>query len=191
MPMRATALVLLVGLAGLLPLGVSAKSAPGADAAPLTSMGWGPLEIGMSLEEVTEALGPDSDPEAVGGPDPEFCDQFRPEGAPEGLLVMIKEGVLTRISIFEPAEVETDRGFGIGSEADEIKAAYGDEAEVMTHFYIGEPAEYITVWTQGEIGPDGTDDPDARGIRYETDENQRVTMIHVGGPSIQYIEGCS
>ncbi len=35
----------------------------------------------------------------MGGPDPESCDQFRPLDAPEGVLVMIQEGVLTRITV--------------------------------------------------------------------------------------------
>src|SRR5687767_4144879 len=44
----------------------------------LTAEGFGPLRIGMSRAEVVKALGEDSDPEAVGGPDPESCDMFRP-----------------------------------------------------------------------------------------------------------------
>ena len=75
---------------------------------------------------VTAAAGPDSDPEAIGGPAPEECDQFRPEQAPEGLLVMIEQGVLTRISIMEPSTLRTDRGFGLGATAAEIKAAGGN-----------------------------------------------------------------
>ncbi|WP_296820173.1 hypothetical protein [Brevundimonas sp.] len=34
--------------------------------ASLTPEGWGPLRIGMTLAEVEAAMGPDSDPDAVG-----------------------------------------------------------------------------------------------------------------------------
>ncbi len=166
-----------------------AESPPSADT--LTAEGWGPLRIGMTLDEVVAAAGPDSDPEAIGGPEPEYCDQFRPEQAPEGLLVMIEQGVLTSISVFEPSTLRTDRGFGIGSTAAEIKAAYGNLATVEPHRYVGPPAEYITVWNGGRPGEPYVQDPNARGISYETDENGVVTLIKVGGPSIQYVEGCA
>ena len=166
-----------------------AESPPSGDA--LTAEGWGPLRIGMTLDEVVAAAGPDSDPEAIGGPEPEYCDQFRPEQAPEGLLVMIEQGVLTSISIFEPSTLRTDRGFGIGSTAAEIKAAYGDAATVEPHHYVGPPAEYITAWNGGRPSEPYVQDPNARGISYETDESGVVTLIKVGGPSIQYVEGCA
>jgi len=60
---------------------------------------------------------------AVGGPDPESCDEFRPERAPHGLLVMIQAGKLTRISLVELSDIKTDKGFGIGDAAAAIKAA--------------------------------------------------------------------
>ena len=173
------------------PPSTEAPGTPAADAQALTAEGWNGLRIGMTLDEVTAAMGPDSDPEAVGGAEPEFCDQFRPERAPEGLLVMIEQGVLTRISIMDSSTLKTDRGFGIGSTAAEIKAAYGDAAVVEPHHYVGLPAEYITVWTGGRPSEPYVQDAAARGIRYETDENGVVTLIHVGGPSIQYVEGCA
>lgn len=80
-----------------------------ADPNVLTPEGFGPLRIGMTVSEVEAALGPDSDPNAVGGPEPETCDQWRPARAPEGLLVMIQDGVLTRVSVSEPATIGTTR----------------------------------------------------------------------------------
>lgn len=169
-----------------------------ADANAITADGWGPLRIGMTRAEVVAALGPDANPNAVGGPDPEACDLFRPENAPEGLHVMIQNGVLTRITLTDNTSLKTDRGFGIGDSAAAIKAAYGADAHVSPHHYIGLPAEYITVWsslggaTLDEHGwlPENSA-PNARGIRYETNAEGAVTEIHAGGPSIQYVEGCS
>lgn len=164
----------------------------------ITSEGWGPLRIGMTRAEVVAALGADANPNAVGGPDPEACDLFHPARAPEGLYVMIQRDVLTRISLQDNAALETDRGFGIGDQASALKNAYGTAAHIQPHHYLGLPAEYITVWTNtggatlDEHGwvPENTT-PNARGIRYETNAEGAVTEIHAGGPSIQYVEGCS
>ena len=86
----------------------------------------------------------------------------------------------------------TDRGFGIGSTAAEIKAAYGSSAYSEPHKYV-QGAEYITVWTTGAPTTPGAfvQDTNARGIRYETDAQGVVTAVHAGGASIQNVEGCS
>jgi hypothetical protein len=160
-------------------------------AAPLlTAEGYGPLRIGMTLADVVTALGPDSDPDSVGGPDPEACDQFRPARAPEGVLVMIEEGRLTRISLISGTELKTDRNLGLGATAATVRAAYGDRLRAEPHKYSDPPAEYLTVWTRGGPGSDGIASPDSRGIRYEIGTDGRVETIHVGGDSIQYVEGC-
>jgi hypothetical protein len=168
------------------------------DANAITSEGWNTLRIGMTRAEVTAAVGARANPNTVGGPDPASCDLFHPANAPEGMLVMIQQDVLTSITLRNNTTLKSDRGFGVGSTAAEIKAAYGASAQVQPHHYIGLPAEYITVWTdtggatpneQGDI-PENTT-PNARGIRYETDAQGVVTAVHVGGPTIQYVEGCS
>jgi hypothetical protein len=161
------------------------------DSNALSAQGWGPLRIGMTRAEVVAALGEDANPNAVGGPDPEACDQFRPERAPENLLLMLEQGVLTRISVSEGSDLETERGFGVGDSAADIKAAYGDDAQVSPHKYVEAPAEYITVWTDGPSDAPYREDADARGVVYEIGRDGNVSMIHVGGPSIQYVEGCA
>jgi hypothetical protein len=159
--------------------------------AALTAEGWGPLKIGMTLDEVTQALGPDANPNAVGGPDPESCNEFRPQRAPEGLLVMIEQGKLTRISAVRASTLKTDKGFGIGDKASAIKAAYGAEAKATPHKYQAAPAEYITVWSGDKRTEPYVQDAAARGINYSVGESGKVEAIHVGGPSIQYVEGCA
>jgi hypothetical protein len=172
------------------PAGEAPAGVPDPEA--LTAEGWGPLRIGMTRAEVVAAMGEDSEPEAVGGAEPEYCDQFRPMQAPEGLLVMVGQGVLTRISVFEPATLVTADGFGVGSSAAEIKAFYGDRAVVTPHTYVEAPAEDIFVW-DGER-PEADEyiqDPARRGIRYEIGADGNVILVHVGGPDIQLVEGCS
>lgn len=92
------------------------------------------------------AVGDDANPNAVGGNDPEACDLYHPANAPEGMLVMIERGVLTSIIVRNNTDLRTDRGFGVGSTATEIKAAYGAGAQVQAHRYV-QGAEYITAWT--------------------------------------------
>jgi hypothetical protein len=172
--------------------GGGAKAADGRPAAEpvLTAEGYGPLRIGMTLDEVEAALGPDSDPAADGGPEPESCDQFRPARAPEGLLVMIEDGRLTRISLHDGSTVATDRGLRVGATRAEVKAAHGPELRSEPHEYESPEGEYLTIWTREDRGPDGFPGPEARGIRYEVASDGKVAIIHAGGPSIQLVEGC-
>ena len=152
----------------------------------LTAEGFGPLRIGMTRAEVVAALGPDANPDAVGGPDPESCDMFRPERAPEGLLVMVEDGVLTSVWISRNTAVETDRALKVGDPAAEVKRIYGGAAVVEPHKYVEAPAEYITVWsTTDRRGPA------SRGLTYQIGADGRVQSIAGGGPSIQYVEGCA
>lgn len=158
---------------------------PAPASVPLTADGWGPLRIGMTRAEVVAALGEDADPNAAGGPDPAACDEFRPERAPAGVLVMVEDGVLTRVSLVDGAEIVTPEGLGIGDDAVAVVAAYGGAVDATPHEYLDPPAEYLTVWRAGDGGAG------SRGLRYETDGEGRVTAVRGGGPSIQYVEGCA
>lgn len=165
----------------------AATPAAPVDANAVTGEGWGPLRIGMTLAEIAAALGPDADPDAVGGPDPAACDEFRPERAPEGMLLMVEEGRLSRISLIRDSKLKTDRGFGLGDSAAAIKTAYGASAVASLHKYEAPPAEYVTAWSRAPGGAPGTE----RGVVYEIGGDGTVKAIHAGGPSIQYVEGCA
>ena len=157
----------------------------------LTADGIGPLNIGMTKDEVVAALGPTRTPNAVGGAEPEACEEFRPERAPEGVLVMITDGKLSRISLVDMSTVKTDKGLGLGDTADAVKTGYGDQAKATPHKYQDKPAEYITWWKDGPRTEPYVEDQAARGIVYEIDGTGKVGAIHAGGPTIQYVEGCS
>jgi hypothetical protein len=151
----------------------------------LTPDGWGPLRIGMSRAQVVAAAGEDAHPDAVGGPDPEQCDEFRPRNAPDGVLVMIQNGFLTRISVSRNTDISTPAGFSVGDSGDAVVEEYGARAIVDPHEYQEPPARYITVWSQ----PDAQ--AERRGIRYETNADGNVAFLRGGGPSIEYVEGCA
>ncbi|QLC24052.1 hypothetical protein HFP57_02720 [Parasphingopyxis algicola] len=156
----------------------------------LTAEGWGPLRIGMTRDEVTAAVGGKADPDAMGGPEPELCEEYQPADTPEGLYVMIEQGSLARITLAGDTEVRTTEGITVGDGADQVRAAYGEELRTMPHTYVEAPGEYLTAWTAGEISENGTSDENARGIRYEIGQDGIVQLIHAGGPAIQYVEGC-
>ena len=171
--------------------GPAARTSPAEQTIPapaantLTAQGYGPLRIGMTRAEVEAALGPDANPDAVGGPDPKSCDMYRPERAPEGMLVMVQDGVLTSLWLSRNPAVETDRGLKVGDPAAEVKRVYGATAEVMAHKYSAAPAEYVSVWATAD-----RQSPAARGLKYEIGLDGNVQTIAAGGPSIQYVEGC-
>ena len=164
---------------------MSRPEAAAVDTPPrLTPDGWGELRIGMTRAEVVAAAGDDANPNAVGGPDPDSCDEFRPARAPDGLLVMMERGRLTRISLGSRATTVTDRGFAVGASGSAVASAYGNSAVSSLHKYMPTPASYITAWKSAAR------DSAARGIVYEVNPEGRVTRIHAGGPSIAYVEGC-
>lgn len=136
----------------------------------------------MSRSEVVAASGEDANPDAVGGPDPATCDEFRPEDAPAGLLVMIRNGVLTRITVSRTRDISTPAGFRVGDSGSAVVAGYGARARVEPHQYQQAPARYITVW-RDSVGQ-------RRGIRYEVGADDRVIHIRAGDGSIEYVEGC-
>lgn len=156
----------------------------------LTADGYGRLRIGMTRDEVIAAMGGYDSDEGSGLLEPELCDEFHPARAPEGLYVMIEQGVLTRITLVDTRDIGTPYGILVGDPASKVREAYGDRVDAMPHHYLGLPAEYLDVW-EGDARPGPNGDPEGlRGIRYETNEEQNVEMIHAGDGSIQYVEGC-
>lgn len=164
---------------------VETPQAPAPAGAQLTAQGFGPLRIGMTRAEVEAALGPDSNPEAVGGPEPESCDIFHPQNAPDGLKVMVENNVLTSVWLDPGSPVTTDRGVRMGASAAEVRAAYRGGLEATPHKYEDAPAEYLFVWSSADRSS-----PAARGIKYEIGDDGKLQRIAGGGPSIQYVEGC-
>lgn len=157
---------------------------PQPDLLLLTPDGWGPLRIGMSRAEVVAAAGEDAHPDAVGGPDPERCDEFRPRNAPDGVLVMIENDILTRISVSGNTDIATPAGLRVGDSGAVVLDEYGARAHVDAHEYGEPPARYITVWSEPGAHAE------RRGIRYETNADDDVVFLRGGGPSIEYVEGC-
>ncbi len=166
------------------------SATPVVDSNVLNAEGLGAARIGMSRTDLIAAWGDRANPNAVGGAEPEVCDQFHPARAPEGVNVMIQNGKLTRITLMRDAKIKTDRGFGLGDTAMAIKQAYGGSIFAQPHKYQAAPAEDLFAWARGGSTSYVTD-PSARGVRYEIGTDGKVMAIHAGDPSIQLVEGCS
>lgn len=146
----------------------------------LTPGGWGPAHIGMSRAQLAKALHVELQGDAFDN-EGSCIELYAADNALPGLIFMLIDGKLTRITVSEPSKVITPRGIGIGASADDVRKAYGTGLKAETHHYEGEPAEYLTFWLK----------PEKSGVRFETDTNRRVQAIHAGNDTIQYIEGCA
>ncbi len=164
--------------------------ADAASAVVLTPLGYGPLKIGMTQAEMDAAFGPP--PANAAEAAPSECRYYHPPRAPEGLLVMVENGVLTRLTATKDSTVKTEDGVGVGDDGEQVKTRYGVTATVTPHKYQGAPSAYVTIWP-GKPHLQGAyvTDPTARGLVYEIGDDGKVAFIHAGGPSIQNVEGCS
>jgi hypothetical protein len=144
----------------------------------ITPEGLGPVRIGMTRPQVSAALGVRLRGEPID--DASRCIEMGASRLP-GVTFMFEGGRLTRISIHDAARVTTPRGIGLGATAAQVRRAYPRGLRSEPHEYRAPPARYLTYWTR----------PSARGVRFETDERQRVTVIHAGAASIAYVEGCA
>lgn len=146
----------------------------------LTPAGWGPVRIGMNRDQVSKALKLELRGEAMDN-EGSCLELYGKDGALPGFFFMFHNGKLSRISVNGTGKIVTPSGIHVGSTAEEVRSAYGPKLQAEQHHYLGEPAEYLTYWLK----------PKARGVRFETDAQQKVESIHAGDDSIQLVEGCA
>lgn len=164
----------------LIALALASAAAAEAPAWKLTPNGLGPVRIGMTRDQVAKALKTELEGEAFDNEG--SCIELFPENEElKGSYFMFLDGKLSRISVADPSKIATPRGIGVGTSADEVRKAYGAGLQAEEHHYIGAPAEYLTYWLK----------PKVRGVRFETNAQGKVEIIHAGNDSIQYIEGCA
>ena len=141
--------------------------------------GIGPIRAGMSLAEVSAALG---EPVQVEYADFENCDYATPGALPDGVSLMIISDTVERVDVIEPSEVRTAAGAGIGDLESSVVATYGSAATVQPHKYTGPEGHYVVVAPPGDS---------QHRIIFETDGDM-VTLYRVGRmPAVEYVEGCA
>lgn len=149
-------------------------SAPAGDV--LSAGGLGPIKVGMTEQEAWTAYGAADKPPAA---DPKACHLLSFPNL-KGVQAMVEDGKISRLTLKEAGPL-TDKGLGVGSTAEQVKAAYGAALTSEPHKYEPAPAAYLTAWAT----------PGKAGVRYEIGKDGKVAAVHGGGPSILYVEGCS
>jgi len=146
----------------------------------LSSEGLGPLRVGMSVREASEALHTRFGDPLEGG-DASCTEYLLPDAAPGGgIAIMAIDGKIARVTIVSAdLGVRTPEGIGIGSTEQQVRAAYPGSADSPAP-YDDPPAHDLTFWRH----------PNADGIRFEIDAHGRVVRMHGGSSAITYIEGC-
>ena len=144
----------------------------------ITTAGYGPAKIGMSVAQASNALGMKL--VAEGPVDNPECHYMRPEPAVDGLWFMISKDRVVRIEVNMPG-IKTRSGLGVGDSEGAVKQALGPSVEVTPHKYVAPDGNYLTVWTKDHKA----------AVRFETLQG-KVTSFYAGRvPEVEYVEGCS
>ena len=166
-------------VAGIAFLLTAAAPAPGYDG-KLTPAGGGPVRMGMNREQVAKALKTELRGDAFDNWG--SCIELFPASEQlKGTYFMFQDGKLSRISVVEADRIATPRGIRVGSTAEQVRTAYGEKLQVEPHYYVGEPAAYLTYWLK----------PQKSGVRFETDADRQVQTIPAGNETIRLVEGCA
>ncbi|MCB0415221.1 MAG: hypothetical protein KDD50_12860 [Bdellovibrionales bacterium] len=150
----------------------------------LSKEGYGPVKIGMSIQQASKALGIE-----LKSPNPEqdepYCFYVYPNGDYKDIGFMVTEQKISRIEIRKgdnanSSNIKTKEGIGIGSTTEEVKLAYRD-LSIDPHPYSPPNAKYL-IFKKGQEFQ----------IIFETDDQGVVEAVRVGKkPEVQYIEGCA
>ena len=143
----------------------------------ITTAGYGPAKIGMTVAEASAALGLKLVSE--GPVDEPSCHYMRPEPAVEGLWFMISDDHVVRVEV-TTAGIKTRSGLGVGDSEARVKELL-PSAEVTPHKYVAPDGNYLTVWSANHKA----------AVRFETLQG-KVTSFYAGQvPQVDYVEGCS
>ena len=143
--------------------------------------GYGPVRVGMTVPQAERALGVPLVAADDSGP-ADGCRHLKAAEGPDGLHLMSQNGRVTRASLWDAETgIRTPRGVAVGDPEEKVVRLYGERLQRAPHAYAGPTASYLTYWT----------DFGRRGVRFETDDDRRVTAIHGGDETIRLIEGCS
>jgi len=138
--------------------------------------GVGPVRIGMSLPQLSQAL--EEEIAMPHDPDEKAC--FYAETAKQpGIAFMVEDGRVTRVDVTKNT-IATEAGIRIGDSEEKVLRAYPGRVNVEPHHYNPESGHYLTVYTTNG----------KHGIRFETDQG-KITGFYAGeSHAIAYVEGC-
>ena len=152
------------------------------DESKVSINGIGPIRVGMTVKEASQASGVRLIQVPSGGEE-YSCLIFKPQNEPKGISFMVTENRIARLAIWENKRISTIKGARIGDTEARIKSLYPSQIRVTQHEYV-QRGHYLT------FVPKDSADKNYR-IVFETDGN-RVTNFRSGKlPEVEYIEGCA
>lgn len=150
------------------------------EASDVRLTGVGPIRIGMTLEEATDALGLPVIP--LGSNVSGECAYYQPDTLSEALGFMVVDNRVIRVDVWPGSSLETVSGVKIGSTEQEIKARYPNQIEEMPNPY-----------TDGKFLTFIPNDPELALYRlvFETDAKGAVVQYRTGQfPAVTWPDGC-
>lgn len=142
----------------------------------VTPVGIGPVRAGMTLAELREALNSVrfSDPDSMRCAYPKFS------GLPDGVWVMVEQGIVGRIDV-QKGDVATAEGVRIGDTKAKVQSTYGSRVRAVPHNYTD--GQYLEI-----SSPQDT----MHLIIFETNVAGTVLRFRAGQlPQVRYVESCS
>ncbi|HVM03876.1 MAG TPA: hypothetical protein VM242_01780 [Acidimicrobiales bacterium] len=155
------------------------SSSPATAGYRLELRGFGPVRVGMTVQEAGAALGTRLAP--VIEPPDEECATYGPESGFDGVGFLVARGVVARTDV-TAGSTQTPEGVAIGQSEDEAQRRYGGRLAVGDHDYLV-GGRYLTLIPTA---------PADEGFRLviETD-GRKVTALRAGRlPEVEYSEGC-
>ena len=142
----------------------------------VTPTGIGPVRAGMTLAELRGAL----DSVRFSDPDSARCAYPKFAGLPEGVWVMVEQGVVGRVDV-QKGDVATAEGIRIGDDSAKVRSTYGARMSVVPHKYTD--GRYLEIATPGDT---------LHLIVFETNAQGIVLRYRAGKlPQVRYVESCS
>lgn len=155
------------------------SSVPPGAAFRLELRGFGPVRVGMTVQEAGVALGTKLVP--VIDPPDEECATYGPESGFDGVAFLVARGVVARTDV-TAGSTQTTEGVAVGQSEAEAQRRYEGRLAVGDHDYLV-GGHYLTLM------PTAPADEDFRLV-IETD-GRKVTALRAGRlPEVEYSEGC-
>lgn len=153
-------------------------SADPASAGPARLDGYGPLQLGSSLDEVRTAW---KEPLRGEVPD-DYCHALRPEGSQaDDVILMIEGKRLVRYDVRND-RIAAPGGGKVGMSLGQLQTLYPDRGDLTPHKY-DERGHNLRVRPAADGGA---------VVNFEIDGDGKVTAWRVGQtPQVDYVEGCS
>lgn len=149
---------------------------PAPAAMVVTPIGIGPVRAGMTLAELRETL----DSVRFTDADSMRCAYPKFSGLPEGVWVMVEQGIVGRIDV-QKGDVPSAEGIRIGDTKAKVQSTYGSRLRVVPHKYTD--GQYLEI-----SSPQDT----LHFIVFETNLQGTVLRYRAGKlPQVRYVEGCS